>query len=143
MAETDLTLDHGRVFLAFDAEHLIKHSGHYLIYGSESTMAIAATLTRMGYGDTQRTLAQIGKPALFVCEIPMNNLSFETRREIAATLYREHRRARGKVPNRVEAVDHTVVLREDVKAQWIRAHMEPAEITDWHRGGAPYRNRRP
>lgn len=136
---TDFRLNDGRVFLALDGEHLIQDAGHYLIYGSESVMAVGAELIRRGFPNAQRALRSVGRPALFTCDVPMSLLDFAARRELALTLYDAFRRRRGRIPRHVGCVDHTVVLRVDVPAESIREHVLPTTIPDWHERGELYR----
>jgi hypothetical protein len=107
IADTDLEIDQGRVFLALDDEHMVHYTGHYLIYGSEGVMSIAATLIGMGYPNAQRALARIGRPAMFTCDVPIRLLSATSRREIAEMLYYAYRQRRGRAPRSVGPSDHT------------------------------------
>jgi hypothetical protein len=116
-----------------DGEHLVHQAGHYLIYGSETIMAIAATLMRMGYRNAQRALSESGRPMLIRCDLPMTLLGFDSRRELASALYEMYRRNRARLPRRVGSVDHTVVLYHDVPPEALHSHSEPTSIVDWHR----------
>lgn len=135
----DFQTDQGRVFLALDDKHLVKHAGHYLIYGSESLLAITASLIWLGHRDLQWELTRVGRPTLIVCDLPMQLLSVNSRHEIAQTLYHTYRQYRGRRPRRVRYVDHTVVFHGDVPPEAIVTHVEPRAIVDWHRGGVLYR----
>lgn len=137
--DVNFNTDEGRVFLAFDDEHLIKHAGHYLIYGSESLMAITASLIWLGHRDLQWELTRVGRPTLVVCDVPVERLPFHSRREIAQTLYQTYRQYRSRQPAHVRSIDHTVVLRTDVPPEAVVDHIEPGAVVDWHRGGVLYR----
>ena len=56
------------VYLGVWKEELLQQSGHYLVYGSETITAVAATL---GGEYFQSILKRIGKPTLIVCNVPI------------------------------------------------------------------------
>ena len=50
----------------------IGRSGHYLVYGSEYLYALG--MRAAGIATTKRALKSIGRPTMFVCDIPMSIL---------------------------------------------------------------------
>jgi hypothetical protein len=139
IADTDLHVDEGRVFLVLDGDELIEHGGHYLIYGSEGVMAVAASLQRLGYADAQDVLRMIGCPALLTCDVSLALLQDYSIREIAESCYEEYGICRGRRPRRPGPRNHTVIVHADIPAAAVRGHTIPSEIADWHRGGSRYR----
>ncbi|HXT14927.1 MAG TPA: hypothetical protein VN706_04815 [Gemmatimonadaceae bacterium] len=138
IADTQLDLDRDRIFFVLDDRALLRYAGHYLIYGSESIMAIAATAIRLGGPNLQPRLRNIGIPTLFTCDVPWTLLDNARQSEIADTLYDEHRVTRGRQKSESGLRDHTVILRCDVPASVIVSHHHPPSIADWHESGRPY-----
>lgn len=139
IADTDLRIDQDRVFLALDDRSLVKHTGHYMIYGSEAVMSVGAALIRQGYRDAQTALTKIGRPTLLSCELPLSTLSRHSVRQLAESLHDEHRQCRGRQPAVARVRDHTVVVHADIPGAAVRSHHTPPAIPDWHRGGIIYR----
>ncbi len=79
-------LDAGQVFLEANEEDLIATSGHYMLYGSEYGVAIAAALGGIGRIDYRQALKTTGRPTIFVCDIPLDLLSQHIIEELAANV---------------------------------------------------------
>lgn len=62
----------GRVYFEANEEMLISRAGHYMLYGSEYLVAIAAQLE--GPRDYRQVLKQHGKPTIFICDVPIEFL---------------------------------------------------------------------
>ena len=61
----------GQVYFGLDDRFLIKHCGHYLIYGSEYVQSLASFVGRkLGYG-LESQLRQAGTPTVFEVNIPV------------------------------------------------------------------------
>ena len=71
----------GHVYFEASEQFLINHCGHYMIYGSEYLLAIAAHLK--GRRDYRKILKSSGMPTIFVCDIPLELLSDYTILEFA------------------------------------------------------------
>ncbi len=71
----------GRVYFEVDEEMLIDQAGHYMLYGSEYLIAIAAHLP--GNRDYRQVLKTRGEPTLFVCDVPLKLISERTLQEFA------------------------------------------------------------
>lgn len=63
----------GRVFFEANERHLVEHCGHYMLYGSEYLIGVAARLKGNGR-DYRRVLKERGQPVLFRCDVPMEML---------------------------------------------------------------------
>jgi hypothetical protein len=136
--QTDRELDRDRVFLALDDRQFVRFAGQYLIYGSESILAIAATIVRLGGPNARPALKTIGIPTLFTCNVALELISEAGQRAIAESLYDAYRSAGGRPPKFASPVDHTVILRADVPPGAIKSHEHPRNVVDWHEGGATY-----
>jgi hypothetical protein len=119
--------DHGRLFVSIDGRSLIERSGHYLIYGSERLLAIAAHL-----GDSPTRyrwrLKSHGKPTLFRALLRWHALS-ETdidgiSREIAAEWQYFMRYGFSRIKM------YSFILREPIPASDILGHLHPTLICD-------------
>jgi hypothetical protein len=75
-------LREGRVYFEANEEMLIAFAGHYMLYGSEYLLAIAAHLGT-SHRDYRRVLKRRGTPTLFVCEVPLELISERTLQEFA------------------------------------------------------------
>lgn len=73
----------GRVYFEANERMLLEHCGHYLHYGSEYVAAIAAHLS--GPRDYRQVLKTQGRPTVFVCDVPLDLMSWKTVREFAGT----------------------------------------------------------
>lgn len=71
----------GRVYFEANEEMLIEHAGHYMLYGSEYLLGIAAHLG--GSRDYRRVLKARGVPTMFICDVPLNFIGEDTLREFA------------------------------------------------------------
>jgi hypothetical protein len=63
----------GRLYFAADERSLITRmggSGHYLVYGSEYLYCLG--IRTIGEWETRQALKSIGRPTMFVCDIPMS-----------------------------------------------------------------------
>lgn len=70
-----------RIFFEANEEMQIAHAGHYMLYGSEYLVAIAAHL---GDGrDYRQVLKMRGEPTLFVCDVPFDLIGHRTLMEFA------------------------------------------------------------
>lgn len=79
----------GRIYFSLDDRDLINFCGHYLVYGSEYIISIAASLYRKTNIDYRTNLKLRGKPTIFLCDIPMSLLSSYTVRELAGAILTE------------------------------------------------------
>lgn len=69
----------GRLYFCADERNLFTtqgRCGHYLVYGSEYLFNLGIRL--VSRSDTKRILKSIGRPTLFVCDIPMSRLRSST-----------------------------------------------------------------
>lgn len=71
----------GRVFFEANEEMLIAQAGHYMLYGSEYLIAIAAHLGDCR--DYRQVLKKRGEPTLFICDVPLDLIGEGTLREFA------------------------------------------------------------
>jgi hypothetical protein len=64
-------LREGRVYFEANEQMLIDLAGHYMLYGSEYVLAIAARLAERGRYDYRQVLKARGAPTLFICDVPL------------------------------------------------------------------------
>lgn len=76
IAKVGADLREGRVFFEANEEMLIEHAGHYMLYGSEYLLAIAANIGNRR--DYRQVLKNRGIPTLFVCDVPLDFISADT-----------------------------------------------------------------
>lgn len=77
----------GHVYFEANEKFLKDHCGHYLLYGSEYLVAVAATLTRQDRRrDYRHSLKGLGTPTVFVCDVPLELISSDIRLELAGSM---------------------------------------------------------
>ena len=135
----DRRFDVGCAYLVLDPRPLLRYSSHYLIYGSEFTMAVLAELARQGHHNFQYRLRECGTPTLFQCHIPFSIVKERYIVEIAESLTDEAQHHRWATITSAPWRDHSVVLHQGVPASAIVDHEHPLELTDMHDGGKTYR----
>ena len=74
-------LREGRVYFEANEAMLLEHCCHYMAYGSEYLLALAAHLGRSR--DYRQTLKKFGEPTVFVCDIPLSMMSSYTLDELS------------------------------------------------------------
>lgn len=81
VARVGTHLREGRIFFECNEAALVDHCGHYMIYGSEYLLAIAAHLK--GGRDYRQVLRTLGRPTVFVCDVPLKLMEVHTLEEFA------------------------------------------------------------
>lgn len=77
----------GRLYFCADERSLVTRvggSGHYLVYGGEYLYCLGMRL--VGTLDAKRALKAVGRPTMFVCDIPMELLRESTLCEFAGSI---------------------------------------------------------
>jgi hypothetical protein len=123
----------GRLYFCADERNLITRygsSGHYLIYGGEYLYCLGIRLvSRL---DAQRVLKSVGRPTMFVCDIPMRMIRPSTLGEFAGSileylfceLFGEQSHALS------DGAGSALSLTEDLPGEYIVGHYHPARIYD-------------
>ena len=128
--ETTSDLRHGRLFLALDGRTLF-HCGHYMRYGSEYRVAIAATLTRlMGDQDYRLAFRDKGRPTIFVCDIPSITLCEEDWAALIVKMVIVSIESRVDPKYEHRPLDFTIELGCKVEHGWIVSHSHPTAVRD-------------
>ncbi len=76
----------GKVFFEANEKMLLECCGHYMLYGSEYLLGIAATLSRRDGPDYRKSLKGIGVPTVFVCNVPFDSIAFDTILELSGSM---------------------------------------------------------
>jgi hypothetical protein len=134
---------HGYLYVALDDRHFWQGAGHYLIYGSEYLCGIAAQLHVLKGCDYQWYLREHGIPTLFVCRLPIAQIQWSDRIQLAEAL--AHEIAADPQMESAEAgvIDFTFVLRSQLPPNAIVTHYHPRSVPDPLRGMLPYMCPRP
>ena len=128
--ETTSDQRHGRLFLALDGRILF-HCGHYMRYGSEYRIAIAATLTRlMGDQDYRLAFRDKGKPTIFVCDIPSNALCEMDWDALIVKMIIVSIESRIDPKYEHRPLDFTIEMGCKVERGWIVSHSHPTTVRD-------------
>lgn len=124
----------GWLYFCADERNLITRpsgSGHYLIYGSEYLYCLGMRVTSSW--ETKRTLKRIGRPTMFICDIPMALMRYSTLQEFAGMIIEylfcelvEGLESHALSPGAGAALSLTV----DLPAEHIVGHYHPMRIYD-------------
>ena len=118
----------GRAHVVLDDSGFLETSGHYLIYGTERVIAIAANLSGELGRDYRTVLRSRGKPTIFRLSLPLDHVSESDVSEFAEAVRRQlssMRRGKNAPP-----IDFTFTLRRSLGPETILDHYHPVEITD-------------
>jgi hypothetical protein len=78
---------YGQVFFEANERLLVERCGHYLLYGSEYALGVAAKLSRPDrVKDYRRSLKGLGTPTVFVCDVPLRLISSSIVLELAGNM---------------------------------------------------------
>ena len=122
----------GRTYFCADERNLTSReggSGHYLVYGSEYLLCLGMRI--IGKGNAQDVMKSIGRPTMFVCDIPMVQLSNYTQESFAGLIW-EYLFS-SLVPEMESEVlrpwsGSGLSLNTDLDAQHIVGHYHPKQI---------------
>ena len=122
-------LREGRVWFEANERQLITFSGHYLLYGGEYLLALAASLE--GARDYRQVLKAFGAPTMFVCDVPMELVGGRSLAEFAGcaleTLFEHLRHETFKPdPHRGAAF----CIRRPLAPEHIVGHYHPVGVRD-------------
>ncbi|WP_196591983.1 hypothetical protein [Pectinatus frisingensis] len=123
-------LREGRVFLSLDDQLLVEECGHYLLYGSEYLIAIAAVLSEPSGIDYRQVLRQKGKPTVFLCDVPINFIKRNTLCELTGVILQSWLKyvLYNEIPSR--QIDFTLTLYNNVPPDNIVGHYHPDRARD-------------
>lgn len=123
----------GRLYFCADERSLITRNGgcgHYLMYGSEYLYCLGIRL--VSHFDTQRILKSIGRPTMFVCDIPIARMSRSTIEDFAGSILEILFSELIEVP--AHALCHSagsaLSLVVDLPGEHIVGHYHPVQIYD-------------
>lgn len=72
IASVGRQLREGRIYFEASKRMLEDHCAHYMLYGSEFITGVAAGLTRRHGLDYRQELKTVGRPTIFVCDVPLS-----------------------------------------------------------------------
>jgi len=76
----------GHVYFEANEKLLVERCGHYLLYGSEYILAVAARLSPNSGKDYRRALKGLGIPTVFACDVPLRLISMQIILELAGNM---------------------------------------------------------
>lgn len=128
--ETSLETIEGRIYFNLDERFLIEHCGHYLLYGSEYAVGLAASLCEVGMRDYRKSLKNVGVPTLFICDVPWGLISDGTKSSLTRTLTAELFRHLKTPSYRPTMIDFGFSIRRRLPPSRIAGHYHPAAVRD-------------
>jgi hypothetical protein len=123
--------DHGKLYTVLDKRCLIRHRGHYMIYGSEFLLAIGANLTgqqRWDEFDYRQILKHIGIPTIIQTRLLRSLINPSEIEELAYQLHDSWRYNTTK--KRPYIKDFTFILDQSIPPECIVGHSNPEIIFD-------------
>jgi len=120
IAEVDNGIDEGRLYVVLDDTFMVRHSAHYLIYGSEWASAV---LGRAGL----RNLLVQGAPTMILIDLPLRRVEFQFRTALASRLLQEWTRLRVNRANWSAPIDFTFSLHVDIPPACVIGHYHPPD----------------
>jgi len=123
-----------RVFFEANEKFLIEHCGHYLHYGSEYQVCVAASL-----GDVKKTgidyrqvFKGLGKPTVFICNVPFKYIPTKTLLELSGsiieTIFNKIQDEHFEHPSAGDAFGF--YIDRDLESEYIVSHYHPSVIRD-------------
>jgi len=131
--DTSLETRVGRIYFNLDERILIEQCGHYLLYGSEYATGIAAGLNRNRNDrtkDYKKSLKNLGKPTMFICDVPWNMISEGTKGELTRTFIAELFRHLKTPSYRPTMIDFGFSIRCCLPPAQIAGHYHPEGVRD-------------
>lgn len=126
----------GRLWFAANEPSLYSRSGgsgQYLVYGSEYLYCLGIRV--IGVGDTKHVLKSIGRPTMFVCDIPMATMQSYTLRDFCGMaiefLFSELLDDPENYPASLGR-GSALSLIQDLPAEYIVGHYHPQAVYDPH-----------
>jgi len=126
------------VFVGLDDRHLIQCCGHYLIQGSECLMGVAARLKPMTGKDYTPVLRNLGRPTMFMCELPFSLITEDEARQLSGIIIErlfEEILLQEPLKRRLS---FTIASRNDISPACLKRHYHPDGIPDPHNHRALY-----
>jgi hypothetical protein len=138
IAHTWLDKRDERVFVGLDDRHLIRYCGHYLIQGSECLMGVAVRLKPITGKDYIHVLRNLGRPTMFVCELPFSLITEHEARQLSGIIVERlfEETLLGKPLDRQRSF--TIASKNDISPACIKRHYHPDGIPDPHNHGTVY-----
>lgn len=121
-----------QLFLGLDDRTLIETAGHYLIYGSEYIMCLAARLSEKLGNNYQENLRAIGTPTIFKVKLPVAETENDDIINLFPELYRMWIYNNIKNKNTSVGLDYSFFLKNNITSECIIDHYHPDEIRDYH-----------
>jgi hypothetical protein len=128
--ETSLETIEGRICFNIDERFLIEHCGHYLLYGSEYAVGLAASLCEAGSRDYRKCLKNVGVPTMFICDVPWGLISDGTKSSLTRTFTAEVFRHIKTPSYRPTMIDFGFSIRRRLPPSQIVGHYHPAGVRD-------------
>jgi hypothetical protein len=128
--DTSLETIEGRVYFNLDERFLIEHCGHYLLYGSEYVVGLATSLCKDRAGDYRKSLKNVGRPTMFICDIPWSLISDGTKSALTQTFVAELFRHLKFPSYRPSTIDFGFSIQHRLPPSQIAGHYYPEGVRD-------------
>lgn len=114
-----------KIYLFLDEICLIRDRSDYLRYGSESLRIIASRLQKKNEKNCEEYLRTLGKPTIFVCDIPLLKISPKTVFHIIVDLIKWT----VNYPYDTATIDCSITFKSLIPPEFIVSYYHPVEIS--------------
>lgn len=127
-----------QLFWGIDDRILVERAGHYLIYGSEYIMCLAANLSERLKRDYRHHLRNYGIPTIFKVKLPISIIDENDLIHLFPYLYRLW--VYNKLKNKITSygLNYSFFLKKNIPPECIITHYHPDKIRDYHNKGKIY-----
>jgi len=129
---------HGRVnqvYFGLDDRFLIKHCGHYFIYGSEYLQSLCNHLRARINFELRLQLRQVGIPTVFQVRIPVSQFEKNELSALADELFPAWAYCIAHDETEPGLIDFAIMMDRALSPEHILGHYHPEEIPDPFAGG--------
>lgn len=118
------------VNVGIDDRFLIDRCGHYLLYGSESILAVVRQLEEAMGQDLAYLLKTRGNPTVVEVDIPIDMLDAPTQLALAREILFTYAYNSFHKKNEARQLDFGIRLQDGVPSQWVAGSYHPINIRD-------------
>ena len=118
------------VYVGIDDRFLIDLCGHYLLYGSESILAVVRQLEELIGQDLAYLLKTCGNPTVVEVDIPIDMLDAPRRSALAREILFTYAYNSFHKKNEARHLGFSIMLQDGVPPEWVAGSYHPINIRD-------------
>lgn len=122
--------EESKVWFNLDNRTLLDYCGHYLLYGSEYIVGLAAKLSSHSSFDCRQYFKNRGTPTMFVCDLSWEIIREATAQYLIRRVIFEYFRSVQEQSYTVGTIDFGFSISSVVPSQMITSHYHPPAVFD-------------